>query len=38
MPLLHAINPLFTLAGLVVGKLVGYTGVGGGSMMTPQLV
>jgi uncharacterized membrane protein YfcA len=38
MPLLHAINPLFTLAGLVVGMLVGFTGVGGGSMMTPLLV
>ena len=38
MPLMHAINPLFALSGLVVGMLVGFTGVGGGSFMTPLLV
>src|ERR1019366_8404711 len=35
---LHAINPLYSLSGLVVGALVGFTGVGGGSLMTPVLV
>ncbi len=38
MPLLHAINPLYALSGLIVGMLVGFTGVGGGSFMTPLLV
>jgi uncharacterized protein len=32
------INPLYSLAGLLVGVLVGLTGVGGGSLMTPLLV
>ncbi|MEI5687032.1 MULTISPECIES: sulfite exporter TauE/SafE family protein [Sphingomonas] len=32
------INPLYTLAGVGVGTLVGLTGVGGGSLMTPLLV
>jgi len=32
------INPLFILSGLLVGALVGLTGVGGGSLMTPLLV
>jgi len=32
------LNPLYTLSGLVVGALVGFTGVGGGSLMTPLLV
>jgi hypothetical protein len=32
------INPLFSLSGLVVGALVGMTGVGGGSLMTPLLI
>jgi uncharacterized membrane protein YfcA len=36
--LLHLINPLYSLSGLVVGALVGFTGVGGGSLMTPLLV
>ena len=31
-------EPLYTLAGLLVGLLVGMTGVGGGSLMTPLLV
>jgi uncharacterized protein len=34
----HAIDPLFSLSGLFVGLLVGQTGVGGGSLMTPILV
>jgi uncharacterized membrane protein YfcA len=29
---------LYVLAGLVVGSLVGLTGVGGGSLMTPTLM
>ena len=36
--MLHAINPLYSLSGLVVGLLVGFTGVGGGALMTPLLV
>ncbi len=32
------INPLYSLSGLAVGLLVGFTGVGGGSLMTPLLV
>lgn len=31
-------DPLFTLAGFVVGLCVGLTGVGGGALMTPILV
>ncbi len=38
MHLLEMINPLYSLAGLMVGILVGFTGVGGGSLMTPILV
>ncbi|HXU99721.1 MAG TPA: sulfite exporter TauE/SafE family protein [Caulobacteraceae bacterium] len=38
MNLLHLIHPLYSLSGLVVGLLVGFTGVGGGSLMTPMLV
>src|SRR5215471_607382 len=38
MHLLTSINPLYTLSGLAVGMLVGLTGVGGGSLMTPLLV
>ncbi|RFB80881.1 sulfite exporter TauE/SafE family protein [Methylovirgula sp. 4M-Z18] len=38
MNFLHAINPLYSLSGLFVGALVGFTGVGGGSLMTPLLV
>jgi uncharacterized membrane protein YfcA len=30
--------PLYVLAGLLVGTMVGLTGVGGGSMMTPILI
>ncbi len=32
------INPLYALSGLLVGLLVGLTGVGGGSLMTPLLI
>lgn len=35
---LGQINPLYSLSGLAVGILVGMTGVGGGSLMTPLLV
>ncbi|HEY2179653.1 MAG TPA: sulfite exporter TauE/SafE family protein [Caulobacteraceae bacterium] len=38
MNFLHLIHPLYSLSGLVVGLLVGFTGVGGGSLMTPLLV
>jgi uncharacterized protein len=38
MAALTSINPLYSLAGLFVGILVGLTGVGGGSLMTPLLV
>jgi uncharacterized membrane protein YfcA len=34
----HAINPLYILSGFCVGALVGLTGVGGGSLMTPILI
>jgi uncharacterized protein len=36
--LLASINPLYCFSGLAVGVLVGLTGVGGGSLMTPLLV
>ncbi len=32
------IDPLYALSGLVVGAIVGLTGVGGGSLMTPLLI
>ena len=38
MEVLHAISPPFVLLGFLVGLLVGLTGVGGGSLMTPMLV
>jgi uncharacterized protein len=38
MDFLHSINPLYSLSGLAIGALVGFTGVGGGSLMTPLLV
>jgi uncharacterized membrane protein YfcA len=38
MALLTSIDPLFSLSGFFVGLLVGQTGVGGGSLMTPILV
>lgn len=36
--LLHLINPLYSIFGFFVGVLIGLTGVGGGSLMTPLLV
>ena len=38
MNFLHLINPMYAVSGLLVGLLVGFTGVGGGSLMTPLLV
>lgn len=38
MGLLTAIDPRFMLSGFFVGLLVGQTGMGGGSLMTPILV
>jgi uncharacterized protein len=38
MSFLHTIQPLYVLSGLVVGILVGMTGVAGGSLMTPILI
>ena len=38
MDFLHLINLAYSLSGFVVGALVGFTGVGGGSLMTPLLV
>lgn len=35
---LTAIEPLYSISGFGVGLLVGFTGVGGGSLMTPLLV
>lgn len=32
------VDPLYSLSGLVVGFLVGMTGVGGGALMTPLLI
>jgi uncharacterized protein len=34
----HSVDPHFAIAGFIVGGLVGVTGVGGGSLMTPILV
>jgi len=36
--ILSGYNPLYSAAGFLVGALVGLTGVGGGSLMTPILV
>lgn len=38
MDIFSYINPLYSLSGLLVGMLVGMTGVGGGSLMTPLLI
>jgi uncharacterized membrane protein YfcA len=35
---IHSIHLVYTFSGLVVGFLVGMTGVGGGSLMTPLLI
>jgi uncharacterized protein len=34
----HGINPWYSLAGFLIAVVVGMTGVGGGSLMTPVLV
>ncbi|MBV9288205.1 MAG: sulfite exporter TauE/SafE family protein [Hyphomicrobiales bacterium] len=34
----HLISPAYAASGFAVGALVGFTGVGGGSLMTPLLV
>jgi uncharacterized membrane protein YfcA len=38
MDFIHSIQPLYSASGFVVGALVGMTGMGGGSLMTPVLV
>jgi uncharacterized membrane protein YfcA len=38
MSALSIINPIYSVSGFAVGMLVGMTGVGGGSLMTPLLV
>lgn len=38
MDFLASVSPLFVLSGFAVGFLVGLTGVGGGSLMTPLLI
>src|SRR3974390_118907 len=38
MALFETIKPLYVVSGFGVGFLVGLTGVGGGSLMTPLLV
>jgi hypothetical protein len=38
MNLLQHIDLLYVLSGVLVGVLVGFTGVGGGSLMTPLLI
>jgi uncharacterized protein len=38
MTALHSVALLYTLSGFAVGLLVGMTGVGGGSLMTPILI
>jgi uncharacterized membrane protein YfcA len=38
MNFISAIDPLFAISGFLVGFLVGLTGVGGGSLMTPLLI
>lgn len=35
---MHLIDPLYSISGFFVGLLVGLTGVGGGSLMTPLLI
>jgi uncharacterized protein len=38
MDVAHSIDPLYALSGFCVGALVGMTGIGGGSLMTPLLI
>src|SRR5437588_13009036 len=35
---MFSIDPLYVISGVLVGALVGFTGVGGGSLMTPLLI
>lgn len=35
---LESLNPLYVLSGILIGGIVGMTGVGGGSLMTPLLI
>src|SRR5438128_2717767 len=37
-PMMLHVDPLYALSGFFVGLLVGQTGMGGGSLMTPILV
>jgi uncharacterized protein len=38
MNTIHALQPIYGVTAFVVGVLVGMTGVGGGSLMTPLLI
>src|SRR6201984_1323633 len=38
MNIFAAIDPLYSASGFAVGMLIGLTGVGGGSLMTPLLI
>jgi uncharacterized membrane protein YfcA len=38
MSVFHSLHPLYSTTGFAVGLLVGLTGVGGGSLMTPLLI
>ena len=38
MNALEALQPVYAISGFVIGTLVGLTGVGGGSLMTPLLI
>jgi len=38
VPFFDVINPLYAMSGFAVGTIVGLTGVGGGSLMTPLLI
>src|SRR5438067_10396018 len=36
--MIHSVDPLYAVSGFCVSLLVGFTGVGGGSLMTPLLI
>jgi len=38
MTAIHALQPIYAVAAFIVGILMGMTGVGGGSLMTPMLI
>jgi len=38
MSAIHALQPIYAMAAFAVGVLVGLTGIGGGSLMTPILI